>query len=126
MLRSLVCRISVAALVAASIPAHADERAAGERPVVLVAQVAKEDCEARISKLNGSDTEGDELLAEKDEVIGACASQYRNDKVITGLVKECRKYEEQPVVKQQALAECQLAAYKYANELRVLKAQYRK
>jgi hypothetical protein len=41
-------------------------------------------------------------------------------------VKECAKYEEQPVVKQQAVAECQLAAFNYANALRTLKAEFGK
>jgi hypothetical protein len=36
------------------------------------------------------------------------------------------KDEEQPVVKQQFVAECQLAAFGYANALRTLKAEYRK
>ena len=29
-------------------------------------------------------------------VIYACASQYKNDKAVESLVKECDKYEEQP------------------------------
>jgi len=41
-------------------------------------------------------------------------------------VKECAKFEEQPVVKQQFVAECQLAAFKYANALRALKMEYKK
>jgi hypothetical protein len=77
-------------------------------------------------KLDASDAEGEERLAEKNEVIGHCASQYKRDKTIERLVKECAKYEEQPVLKQQFVAECQLAAFNYANALRTLKAEYRK
>ena len=36
------------------------------------------------------------------------------------------EYEEQPVVKQQFVAECQLAAFNYANALYSLKAEYAK
>jgi hypothetical protein len=46
--------------------------------------------------------------------------------MIERLVSECAKYEEQAVVKQQAVAECQLAAFGYANALRSLKTDYRK
>jgi hypothetical protein len=41
-------------------------------------------------------------------------------------VKACAKYEEQPEIKQQAVAECQLAAFGYAEALRTLKADYGK
>ena len=41
-------------------------------------------------------------------------------------MKECARYEEQPVLKQQFVAECQLAAFNYANALYTLKAEYRK
>jgi hypothetical protein len=41
-------------------------------------------------------------------------------------VKACGKYEEQPIVKQQAVAECQLAAFNYAEALRALKAEFGK
>jgi hypothetical protein len=84
------------------------------------------DCEARIQKLEASQAEGAERLAEKNQVIGQCARQYRNDKTIQSLVKECAKYEEQPVLKQQLVAECQLAAFTYANALHTLKSEYRK
>jgi hypothetical protein len=67
-----------------------------------------------------------ERLTEKNEVVGYCATQYKKDKTIEMLVKECAKYEEQAVVKQQAVAECQLAAFNYANALRALKTEYRK
>jgi hypothetical protein len=84
------------------------------------------DCETRIRKLEASQAEGEERLSEKHLVIEYCASRYKNDKTIERLVKECAKYEEQPVVKQQFVAECQLAAFNYANTLYVLKAEYRK
>ncbi len=79
-----------------------------------------------MEKLDASPAEGEERLAEKHLVIDHCASQYKNDKTIARLVKECAKYEEQPVVKQQFIAECQLAAFNYANALYTLKAEYRK
>ena len=110
MTKYILCCASILALVtAAAPPAH-----------------AADDCEARIQKLDASDAEGEERLAVKGEVIEYCLSQYKNDKTIQGLVKECAKYEEQPVIKQQFVAECQLAAFNYANALRSLKAQYRK
>ena len=42
------------------------------------------------------------------------------------LVTECAKYVEQPVVKQQFVADCQLAAFGYANALRALKLEFGK
>ena len=59
-------------------------------------------------------------------MIGTCATQYKKDKTIGMLVRECAKHEEQAVVKQQFVAECQLAAFNYANALHTLKAEYRK
>lgn len=98
--------------------------------VVLVTAAApafgKDDCETRMRKLDASNAEGQERLDEKNEVIGFCASQYRRDRTIDALVKECAKYEEQPVIKQQFVAECQLAAYNYANMLRTLKLEFGK
>jgi hypothetical protein len=81
----------------------------------------RDDCETGIRKLDASQTEGEERLAEKNGVIGHCASQYKGDKTIERLVKECARYEEQPVVNVQFVAECQLAAFNYANALRTLK-----
>ena len=75
-------------------------------------------------KLEASTAEGEARLDEKNEVLDVCDSQYKRDKAIGNLVKTCAKYEEQPVVKQQAVAECQLAAFNYANSLRSLKADY--
>ena len=86
----------------------------------------KDDCEARIRKLDASSAEGPERLDEKNALIDFCARQYRHDKTIERLVEACAKYEEQPVVKQQLVAECQLAAFGYANALRTLKAEYGK
>ena len=106
--KSVLCCVSFLALVTAN-PAR-----------------AADDCETRISKLEASQAEGAERLAEKNAVIGTCASQYKRDKTIERLVQECRKYEEQPVLKQQFVAECQLAAFNYANALRTLKSEYRK
>lgn len=102
-----------------------------------VAQAAKEtrvprdnstegDCATRIEKLEASSAEGEERLAEKNEVIGFCAREYEHDNTIKRLVKACATSEEQPVVKQQLVAECQLAAFKYANALRTLKREYKK
>ena len=65
-------------------------------------------------------------LGRENAVIDYCARQYKSDKTIDALVRECAKYEEQPVIKQQFVAECMLAAYNYANALRTLKAEYRK
>ena len=86
----------------------------------------KGDCETRIQKLDASNVEGQERLDEKTALISFCANQYKHDKTIGRLVEACAKYEEQPVVKQQLVAECQLAAFGYANALRTLKAEYGK
>src|SRR5215470_15480038 len=91
MLKSLGAGVAILALVIAG-PAHAEQ--AG-RAVPAVAA----DCEARIQKLEASTAEGEERLAEKNAVIEACAKQYRRDRTVVALVKECAKYEEQPVVK---------------------------
>jgi hypothetical protein len=123
-------RILMIALIAASAAAHSGELAANDKHVlpgaVSKSNSSKDDCEARMRKLDASQAEGEERLAEKREVIDHCQSAYKNDKTVTRLVKECAKYEEQPVVKQQFVAECQLAAFTYANALRALKAEYRK
>ena len=87
---------------------------------------AAPDCEARIQKLADSNAEGEERLTEKYDVIDYCDTQYKNDKTVQRLAKECAKYVEQPVLKQQFVADCELAAFGYANALRELKAQYRK
>jgi hypothetical protein len=122
----LVCA-SILALVAA--PALAGEQTARNTHLLRnVSSLPKStgDCETRIQKLDASNAEGEERLAEKNEVIGFCTSQYKHDKTVERLVKECAKYEEQPVVKQQSVAECQLAAFNYANALHTLRAEYRK
>jgi hypothetical protein len=89
--RSVLVCASVLALVTAVAPA-----------------LAKDDCAARIQKLDASSAEGQERLDEKNAVIEACAKQDQHDRTIGDLVKACGKYEEQPVVKQQSLAQCQL------------------
>jgi hypothetical protein len=114
MTRSLLLCASIFALAAAAAPLRA-QPAAG-----------KDDCETRIDKLDASNAEGAERLAEKDAVIGHCAREFRRDRTITGLVQECARYVERPVVKRQSVAECQLAAFKYGNALRTLKAWYRR
>lgn len=110
MTKAVVCCVSILALLTAAVPARS----------------AEGDCETRIQKLDASQAEGEERLAEKQSVIGTCAKQYKNDTTIGRLVKECAKYEEQPVVKQQFVADCQLAAFNYANALHALKSEYRK
>ncbi len=127
MAKTVVCCASVIALVAAAAPVWAVEQTKPDKPVLQSsANSASDDCAARIEKLDASDAEGEERLFEKRSVIDACFNQYKRDKAIVGVVRECAKYEEQPVVKRQFAADCQLAAFRYGNELRALKAQYRK
>lgn len=130
MAKTMVCYVSVIALVAATAPVRAVEQTTPDKPVLRSASkppnLTRDDCEARIEKLDASDAEGEERLFEKRSVIDACFNQYKHDKTIVSLVLECAKYEEQPVVKRQFAADCQLAAFTYGNELRALKAQYRK
>jgi hypothetical protein len=125
----LVCA-SIFTLVTAVAPVLAGEQAArethGPRNTSSRPNFTEGDCETRIEKLAESNAEGEERLAAKNEVIDFCASQYKHDNTIKRLVEECAKFEEQPVVKQQFVAECQLAAFKYANALRALKTEYKK
>ncbi len=114
MTRLAVVYASAFALLAATAPALGGPRS------------PQADCETRIQKLEASNAEGQERLDEKNMVIEVCAKQYQRDKTIGDLVKACAKYEEQPVVKQQAVAECQLAAFNYAEALRSLKANFEK
>ncbi|MDE2332015.1 MAG: hypothetical protein KGK16_14700 [Bradyrhizobium sp.] len=107
---ALLCALLFAAIAPAS---------AGERG-------AENNCAATIEKLDASNAEGQERLDQKNAAIEVCAKQYKADKTIERLVGECAKYEEQPVVKQQAVAECQLAAFNYAEVLHSLKAEYGK
>jgi hypothetical protein len=123
MIKSVLCCVSIFALVTAVVPVDAGAQTAKIKQVL---RSTKDDCETRIQKLAASQAEGVERLVEKEQVIERCASEYKRDKTIVGLVNECKKYLEQPVVKQQAVAECELAAFNYANELRSLKAEYRK
>lgn len=117
MTRIALLGVSVCALIAAMTPVAA----AGSQ-----AHSGDDDCEARMQKLDASDAEGEERLAVKNAVIAFCARQYAQDVTINKLVGECAKYEEQPVLKQQFVAECQLAAFAYANALRTLKLEYAK
>ena len=114
MTKPILCCVSMLALVIAATPARSG------------AQTTGGDCETRIAKLDASPAEGEERLAEKNQVIDACANQYKNDKTIQRLVDACAKYEAQPVVQQQFVADCQLAAFSYANALYALKAERRK
>ena len=130
MTKSFLCCLSVLALVMAAAPGgHGQQPADNKRNSPAAASPPysiSDDCETRMRKLDASQAEGEERLAEKNEVIDRCAAQYKRDKTIAGLVNECAKYVEQAVVKQQSVAECQLAAFAYANALRTLKAEYRK
>ena len=117
MVKAFLVGASIFALAAAAIPTLAAERNTSS---------ANDDCDSRIQKLDDLNAEGEERLAEKYKVINFCAGQYAHDATVIKLVKECAKLEEQPVVKQQFLADCQLAAFKYANALRDLKAEYKK
>jgi hypothetical protein len=129
MTKSLCC-VSVLALVIVAAPAgHGEQRAHNKRVSPSTASLRNstgDDCETRLQKLDASQAEGEERLAEKNDVIGRCASEYKHDKTIQRLVNECAKYEEQAIVKQQSVAECQLAAFNYANALHTLKTEYRK
>ncbi|HTV37683.1 MAG TPA: hypothetical protein VMF12_14720 [Xanthobacteraceae bacterium] len=128
--KSILCGISVLAVgIVATSAGHAEQRANSNRlsPGAASSRHSNgEDCETSIQKLDASQAEGEERLAEKNEVIERCATQYKNDKMIGRLVNECAKFEEQAVVKQQSVAECQLAAFNYANALHSLKADYGK
>jgi hypothetical protein len=120
MTRSIFSALSVLALVSSAAPAGA-EQAKGKQ--MARPAPSAETCETRISKLESSQAEGAERLAEKSEVIDHCSSQYKRDKTIERLVKECQKYEGQSVVRRQFVAECQIAAYGYANALYSLRAE---
>jgi hypothetical protein len=128
--KSILCCTSVLAFALAAVPAgHGEPRANRNRVSPSAASPPNSnsgDCETSIGKLEASQAEGEERLAEKNEVINQCVSQYKHDKMIERLVSECAKYEEQAVVKQQFVAECQLAAFIYANALHSLKTEYRK
>lgn len=130
MTKSVFVCASIIALVAAVAPGFAGEQIAGDthapRSAASQPTPIEDDCETRIQKLDASNAEGQERLDEKNVVIDFCANQYRHDKTIERLVAECAKYEEQPVMKQQFVAEFQLAAFNYANILHTLKAEYRK
>jgi hypothetical protein len=128
--KSILCGISILAFaVAATSAGHGEQRANSNRLSPSAASPVHsngDDCETSIQKLDASQAEGEERLAEKNEVIDRCATQYKNDKMIGRLVSECATFEEQAVVKQQSVAECQLAAFSYANALHSLKTEYGK
>jgi hypothetical protein len=130
MTKSVFVCASIIGLAVATAPGFAAEKIAGDThvPRNAASQSApiEDDCETRIRKLDASNAEGQERLDGKHVVIDFCANQYRHDKTIERLVEQCAKYEEQPVVKQQFVAECQLAAFGYANALRTLKAEHGK
>jgi hypothetical protein len=130
MTKSVFVCASMIALVTGIAPGFAGERIAGDthvrRSAASQATSIEDDCETRIRKLDASNAEGQERLDEKTALIDFCANQYKHDKAIVRLVEECAKYEEQQVVKQQFVAECQLAAFGYANALHTLKAEYGK
>ncbi len=92
-LRTAMMRSLMIALVAVAVPALSGQLSADDKRA-LPAAVSKTnssegDCEARMRKLDASQAEGEERLAEKNSVIDYCASQYKNDKTIARLVKEC-------------------------------------
>ena len=130
MIKAILVCTSIFALVTVVGPSLAGEQTEKETHVLRntssLPNSTEGDCETRIQKLDASSAEGEERLAEKNEVIDFCVIQYEHDNTIKRLVKECAKFEEQPVVKQQFVAECQLAAFKYANALRALKMEYKK
>jgi hypothetical protein len=130
MTKSVFACASIIALVTGTAPGFAGDRIAGDthvqRSAASQATPIEDDCETRIQKLDASNAEGQERLDEKHALIDFCGNQYKHDKTIQRLVAECAKYEEQPVVKQQFVAECQLAAFGYANALRTLKAEHGK
>jgi hypothetical protein len=127
---SVVCCVSILTFVTAASAARPAGQGANGKHVLpgafLQAHSAEGDRQARMRKLDESQAEGEERLVEKNAAIDYCTSQYKNDKTIGKLVKECAKYEEQPVVKQRVVAECQLAAFNYANALHTLKGEFRK
>jgi hypothetical protein len=109
MTKGIFCCVSIFPLVIAVTSAWSGER--------------NDSCEARMGKLDASQAEGADRLAEKNSVIDYCDKKYKRDQTIQRLVKECAKYEEQPIIKQQFVAECMLAAYSYTNALYALKAE---
>jgi hypothetical protein len=128
--RGILFCVSIFALVAAVVLFGAAGSTAGDKRVLRIAAstlgVAQDDCEARMQRLEASQAEGEERLAEKQAVIESCLNQYKHDKMIVRLVMDCARYEEQSVVGRQLVAECQLAAFSYANALRTLREEYRR
>jgi hypothetical protein len=79
MTKGIFCFVSMLALVIAMASASSAERS--------------DDCEARMRKLDASQAEGADRLAEKNAVIAYCGSLYKHDQTIQRLVKQCAKYE---------------------------------
>ena len=126
MIKSILWCAMVLALVVAPVPGGAEQVPKGKQMSRTAPTSSGDDCETRISKLESSQAEGEERLAEKNQVIDYCAGQHKRDKTIDRLVKDCTRYEGQSIVRQQLVAECQLAAYSYANALSALKAEARR
>ncbi len=72
-------------------------------------------CRSEIEKLNRSTAEGQQRLTEKNHVIKVCADQFENSQTYLPLIATCRKYEGQPLVLQQLVADCVLSVYGFAN-----------
>jgi hypothetical protein len=51
------------------------------------------DCESEIDEVEISDAEGQQRLDAMNTPINVCAAQYKRDKKIASLVRECAKYE---------------------------------
>ncbi len=104
----MIFRFSLAyiALIVAAAPAFAGS-------------VKVPDCESEIDKVTISDAEGQQKLDVMNTAINVCAAQFKRDKKITSLVRECAKSE----VEHQFVAQCQIAAFNYANALYGVKAR---
>jgi len=128
--RCILWCVSILALVEVAAPFGSAEPTASDQSVwrsaASIPGHAEGNCEARIQALDASQAEGEERLREKRAVIELCFDQYKRDKTIVRLVMDCAKYEKQPVVSRQLVAECQLAAFNYANALNALREEYRK
>lgn len=120
----VLCALAASALVAA--PARAGAQSTKAKPFAPAAAApSDDDCAARIQKLEESGAEGAERLAAKWEVVAFCAKEFKGDKTVQRLVKECAKFLDQPVLRQLLVSECQLAAYGYGNAMRMLKEDAR-
>ena len=83
MTKAIFVGVSIFTVVTAVVPAVAVERTAKElRDTSSPPNSTKGDCEARIEKLDASNAEGEERLAEKNQVIGFCARDYEHNNTI--------------------------------------------